>query len=151
MGGAGVPHLEKLLDDFSEEVGQGGRLGNGGVGSDGCSVLIALLAVCADEGIEQQRQPVPRKLPQHLHVAEGITSTAWQWSLPIHDNDSDHDNRTDDDDSRTETVTKMMISLPLQLGVCSSRPEGTAHCSLLFPLPHMPLQRVRDSANTAEQ
>ena len=64
----GLAHLEKLLDHFSEEVRQGGRLCNSGIGSNGCSVLVALLAVCADEGIEQQRQPVPGKLPQHLHI-----------------------------------------------------------------------------------
>ena len=70
-----VSHLEKLLDHFSEEVRQGGGLCNGGIGSNGCSILVALLAVCADEGVEQQRQPVPGKLPQHLHITAGITST----------------------------------------------------------------------------
>ena len=46
-------HLEKLLDHFSEKVRQGGGLRNGGIGSNSCSILVALLAVCADEGIEQ--------------------------------------------------------------------------------------------------
>ena len=78
MSGAGVPDLEKLLDHFPEEVRQGDRLGNGGIGSNGCGILVALLSVCADEGIEQQRQPVLGKLPQHLYVTAGITSTLGQ-------------------------------------------------------------------------
>ena len=47
-----MSHLEKLLDDFSKEVRQGGRLCNGGIGSNGCSILVALLAVCTDEGVK---------------------------------------------------------------------------------------------------
>lgn len=48
-----VTHLEKLLDDFSEEVRQGGGVCNGGVGRNGCSILTPLLSIRADESIEQ--------------------------------------------------------------------------------------------------
>lgn len=61
-------NLEELLDDFPEEVGQGGRLSNCGIGSNGGSVAVALLVFSANECIEQQRQPVPSEIPQHLHI-----------------------------------------------------------------------------------
>ena len=48
---------------------------NGGKRPNGGSILVALLAVCADESIEQQRQPVPGKLPQHLYITAHITTT----------------------------------------------------------------------------
>ena len=71
-----VSHLEKLLDDFSEEMRQGGRLCNGGIGSDCRSILVALLAVGADESVEQQRQPVPGKFPQHLDISASSQYTS---------------------------------------------------------------------------
>lgn len=60
--------LEKLLDDLSEEVRQGGGVGNGGIGSNGGSILTPLLGIRADESIEQQGEPVPGKIPQHFGI-----------------------------------------------------------------------------------
>ena len=67
-GEASESDLEELLDDFSEEMRQCGRVSNGGVGSNGGRVAVALLAISADEGVEQQRQPIPGKVSQHLHI-----------------------------------------------------------------------------------
>lgn len=68
--------LEKLLDDLSEEVRQGGGVSDGGIGSNGSSILAPLLCVCADESVEQEGQPVPGKIPQHFGIpARHITTT----------------------------------------------------------------------------
>lgn len=70
-------YLEKSLDDFSEKVRQGGCIGQGGICRNGSTIAVALLAVSADEGVEQQRQPVLGKVPQHLSVpADSQTSSS---------------------------------------------------------------------------
>lgn len=60
-------HLQKLFDDFSEEVGQASRLCNAGIGCNGKAKAGPVL-VSGNEGIEQQWQPVPSKVPQHLCI-----------------------------------------------------------------------------------
>ena len=64
----GVAHLQELLDDFSEEVREAGRVRNAGIGCNGVAQAGPALLVCCNEGVEQQGQPVARKVPQHLHI-----------------------------------------------------------------------------------
>lgn len=64
-----VAHLKKPFDYFSEEMRQGCSICYGGVGSNRRAIAVALLAVCGDEGIEQERQPVLSKVFQHLSVS----------------------------------------------------------------------------------
>ncbi len=74
-------HLEQLLDDFSEEVGQSSGVCNGSVGSNGRGVAVTLLIVGSDEGVEQQRQPVPGKIPQYLCISASIRSLKIQQDM----------------------------------------------------------------------
>lgn len=66
--GVSAAHLEKPLDDLSEEVREGCCISQGGICRNGGAIAVAFLAVSADEGVEQQRQPVLGKVSQHLSV-----------------------------------------------------------------------------------
>ena len=60
--------LEQLFDDLSEEVREAGRVCDAGVGGNGVAQAGPVLLVRCNEGVEQQGQPVARKVPQHLHI-----------------------------------------------------------------------------------
>ena len=63
-----VRHLDQLLDDAFEKRFQDGRIRQAGICAYGPPQVAALPRGRPHKGVEQQRQPILGKLPQHSSV-----------------------------------------------------------------------------------
>ena len=64
-------YLDELGDGSPEECGQGGGIGNAGVGADRLLQLRPLLGGRCQEGIEEQGHPILGQGAQRTQVAAG--------------------------------------------------------------------------------